>query len=200
MGGWRGPCLHQAVPCRHASPTPHQSNSTCELFCPRGKSPPCKICIASSRCLIIRSTHGVDLSSLDVPHPANSATCDPASWTLWPKLDLRLTRTRPYQTPPPSHNRRSCRSRSRTRKSLRGRIDKVLEKIRGHARVLQSRILQVRSPREFSTGILHADGVRCLAASLRGCVSIYYTPMDAVPRYSHLAIAFRDVGKGFLKV
>ena len=65
------------------------------------------------------------------------------------EVDLRDIRVPLYQAPPHSHNRRSCRSRSRTRKSLRGRFNYRLRKIRGHARVLQSRIVQVRSPGEF---------------------------------------------------
>jgi hypothetical protein len=116
-----GCAMQTCITLAHRRPT--NKTRPASYFAPEAsRPPPCNVFIASSRCLIIRSTHGVDLSSLDVPHPANSATCDPASWARWPKLDLRDNGTPIDQAPPPSHNRRSCRSRSRTRKSLRGRI------------------------------------------------------------------------------
>jgi len=124
-GRWEGGGVHVCTRLCHADMhhrRPTNKIRPASYFAPEAsRPPPCNVFIASSRCLIIRSTHGVtSRHSMYRILPTQPHAILPAG--LSAKLDLRLTLPPPYQAPPHSHNRRSCRSRSRTRKSLRGRI------------------------------------------------------------------------------
>ena len=110
-----GCAMQTCLTLAHRRPT--NQTRPASYFAPEASRPPVTFLsfIAMPHCSLDARSRPLVTRCTASCHLSRHVRFDPASWTLVPKLDLRDNGTPIDQAPPHSHNRRSCRSRSRTR-------------------------------------------------------------------------------------